>query len=356
MPKKRNPENKGFPPRWRVLHGAIYYNVPKGLESKWDGKKLFRLGSNPSEAYRTWADKVELPKSRKKIGELIDRYLVEIVPQKAPATQRENKRYAEKLRPVFGDMYAEDFTPQDSYAYVDKRSAKRAAKLEMAFLSHVFTKAVRWGDLDSHPTKGEVRFDDVKEKESPKDRYVEDWELDEFHSLEPGRVGNDATLMLQAYAWIVEITGMSKGDILRIREKADCLEDGIHIGRHKTIERTGKITVYTWTQELRDAVTFAKSVRPVDISPWLFCNKRGKCYFNEEKGTASGFDSMWHRYMDRLIKETNLKERFTPHDIRAKAASDAVDDEHARKLMSHSNVAITRRVYRRKPEKVSPLK
>ena len=57
----------------------------------------------------------------------------------------------------------------------------------------------------------------------------------------------------------------------------------------------------------------------VDIGPWLFCNKFGKSYIDEETGEASGWDSIWGRFMDRLLAETKVKERFTEHDLRAKA-------------------------------------
>jgi integrase len=60
--------------------------------------------------------------------------------------------------------------------------------------------------------------------------------------------------------------------------------------------------------------------------------------------------------MDRVLDETKVKERFTEHDIRAKAASDAETLEHAQKLLAHADSKITDRVYRRKPEKVRPLR
>jgi|SRR6185369_2202760 len=350
MPKPRKPENKGFPERWSKRHGAIYYSVPRGMEYKWDGKQLFRLGKTASEAYKAWAERLEGVENAQTIGKLLDRYKHEIIPTKAPKTQGEQIRQIKKLRIVFGHMYLDEITPQDIYKYVDKRNAKVSAKREIAILKHAFTKAVRWGYIKEHPFKGEVRFDEESEIETPRDRYVEDWEMDELHLLKPKRDGNDATLMLQAYAWLKEVTGMAKGDLLRIRPKEDFRDDGIHITRHKTKKKTNKKTVYAWTAERRAAADYALSVRPVDISPWLFCSKRGQSYINEEKGTCSGFDSIWQRFMGRLLAETKITRRFTEHDIRAKASSDAPDDECARKMMSHATTAITRRVYRRKPE------
>jgi integrase len=59
--------------------------------------------------------------------------------------------------------------------------------------------------------------------------------------------------------------------------------------------------------------------------------------------------------MDRVLTETQVKERFTEHDLRAKCASDAATLEHARALLSHADARTTEAVYRRKPEQVKPL-
>jgi hypothetical protein len=87
----------------------------------------------------------------------------------------------------------------------------------------------------------------------------------------------------------------------------------------------------------------ALAVRPA-LSPFLFCNRRGESYFNEEAGTCNGWDSMWQRFMDRVLAETNVKQRFTEHDPRAKVASDAASLEKARALLQHADARTTARV------------
>ena len=64
---------------------------------------------------------------------------------------------------------------------------------------------------------------------------------------------------------------------------------------------------------------------------------------------------MWQRFMDRVIEETKVENRFTEHDLRAKCASDATSLEHARALHSHTDARTTDANYRRKPEVVKPL-
>jgi integrase len=137
---------------------------------------------------------------------------------------------------------------------------------------------------------------------------------------------------------------------------SDLKEDGIHVTPRKTANTTGKSIIITWTDELRAAVASAKAARPVKLTAHLFCNRDGRCYFDEETGRAGGWESMWRGFTERVLAETEVKERFTEHDIRAKCGSDAASLEHAQQLLSHANSAITNRVYRRKPERVSPLR
>jgi hypothetical protein len=72
--------------------------------------------------------------------------------------------------------------------------------------------------------------------------------------------------------------------------------------------------------------------------------KRGECYFDETKETASGRDSMWQRFMERILAETKVEHRFTEHDLRAKCASDAQTLEHARSLLTHADNRLTDQV------------
>jgi integrase len=65
---------------------------------------------------------------------------------------------------------------------------------------------------------------------------------------------------------------------------------------------------------------------------------------------------MWQRFMDRVLAETKVKDRFTEHDLRAKCGSDATTLAHAQQLLAHTDSATTQRIYRRKPERVKPLR
>lgn len=350
-PRKRNKENVGLPKRWRFLHGAYYYEVPKGLEEFWDGKRLFRLGRTLHGAYKTWADKLQdKPSNIATVETLLDRYLLQVVPGKSPRTQQENARAIKRLRDVFGSMPLSAIEPKHIYTYVEKREARISAHREVEVLSHAFTKAVEWGVINHHPFKGEVRL----ESESSRDRYVEDWEVIEALSLDSRRK-RGSVIAVQAYIRVKLLTALRRSDLLTLKV-SDLRDDGIHVQPHKTAKTTRKRMIIQWSEQLHKAINAALAARPVDISPLVFCTRTGASYANAETGLASGWDSMWQRFMARVLTETKVTERFTEHDLRAKCASDAESLEHARQLLAHADAGLTARVYRRKPELVKPGK
>jgi len=353
MPRKRTrAENRGLPARWRYRHGAYYFDVPKDLRHLWDGKREYRLGASLPEAYRVWATRLELHADVRTIGQLLERYGMEVLPTKAPKTQADNARALARLKAVFGEMRVRDFRPIHAYQYRDKRGKKSptAANRELEVLSHAFTKAIEWGYRENHPMiEGKFR----KLPTPPRTRYVEDWEIVEALSLEPRRK-RGSLHTVRAYIKLKLLTGLRRGDLLRLRI-ADLKQDGIHVQPHKTASTTGKRLIVEWTDALRQAVEEAKAARAVNIAPWLFCTKRGDSYVKGD-GSATSWDSMWQRFMDRVLTETKVKERFTEHDLRAKCASDAETLEHAQQLLAHADSATTNRIYRRKPERVKPLR
>lgn len=362
MPRKRSTEHKGLPLRWRFKNGAYYYQVPPGLEAMWDNKKLFRLGSKLDEAYKVWADRAEVKQEAKTIGDLLDRYALEVIPSKAAASQGSNQNQLKMLRKVFGDQPLTPFTPQLIYQYVDKRKVKKkdpitkritggeiAAHREIELLSHAYTKAVQWGYIDRHPFKFEVRL----EGEPSRNRYVEDWEVIEMLSLEPRRKAG-SVLMIQSYIRLKLLTGLAQGDLLRL-QTSQIQDDGIHYIRHKT-KKTSNHKIYAWSESLKAAVDNALISRSNKNSSFLFCNRYGNGYINEESGRAPGWKSMWQRFCSRVIEETDITEKFTEHDLRAKVGSDAESLEHAQALLSHADSKTTKKIYRRKAEIVKPMR
>jgi len=362
MARKRKPENAGLPARWTKSHGAYYYCVPKGLESLWDNKRMFRLGKSLPDAYREWSKRIDANDASNNIGQLLDAYLIKIVPDKAVVSHATNASFVRQLKAVFGAMPIGALKPKHVYQYIERRRVKvkdevtgkergglTVAQREVEVLSHAYTQAVMWGWIDKHPFKGELEIKGNK----PRTRYVEDWEVDECMKLGSQRK-KGSIMAIQAYIQLKIITAMDRGDILRIT-MSDIQDDGLHNARHKVANSTQKRTIYTWTPELRAAVDLAKAARPA-LSPFLFCTRKGTGYYNETNGRADGWKNMWARFMDRLLAETKVTERFTEHDLRAKAGSDADNLEHAQALLAHASPATTKRIYRRKAEVVEPVK
>lgn len=362
MVRKRNAENRGLPARWRFTMGAYYYSVPIGMESAWDGKKLFRLGKTLPESYREWTRRLESTADVRTIGQLLDRYALEVVPKKDVSSHQTQQIQIKQLHEIFGEMPLSALKPRHVYQYIEKRKVKytddkgrkrggmTAAERETEILSHAFTKAVEWGYIDKHPFKGEVR---IEGGSKPRTRYVEDWEIRECAKVATPRK-KGSVLAINAYIQLKIITGMDRGDLLRLK-MSDLKEDGIHNVRGKTDSTTGKGTIYTWTPDLREAVDLAIATRPV-LSPFLFCTRKGTGYYNEATGRADGWKNMWARFMDKLLEQTAVKVRFTEHDLRAKAGSDAETLDQAQALLAHADPATTERIYRRKKVKVAPLK
>jgi integrase len=356
MPRARNNENRGYPKSWRLRYDSYYYRVPKGQEHLWDFKKEFHLGRSLSEAAAEWAKRVHRIEYDSSVDALLTRYKADAIPHKAAATRRGDMQALINLRKVFGAMRPRDVIPRHIYKYVDTRVGKNGEKsratglYEIRVFKHVFTKAVEWGIVDRHPLKGDVRLRGIRAR----DRYVEDWEIAQALGLKPER-NSGSVLMIQAYIRLKLLIGIRRGDMLRLR-MSDLTEAGIMVRPHKTINTKRTARIFEWTSELKEVVEKAKAARPIDFSPWLFCTRNGKGYFNEDNGQATGWDSMWQRFMTRLLKETEIKERFTEHDLRGKVGSDEVSIERATDLLGHASKEITKRHYRRKPEVIKPVR
>ncbi len=358
MARKRNKENAGLPKRWRYTRNAYYYQVPVGEESSWDFKKTFRLGKTSTEAYVVWAERQVYMDKAKTVAELLDRYALEVVPQKKVSTQLREVHHVRKLREVFGHMPLKSLKPQHIYQYNDKRSQKitredgkvtggaTTARHEIAVLKHAYTKAVEWGYIDRHPFKGEVRL----KGSTPRTRYVEHWEVRECLGLSNKRSKGSVSLV-QAYIRLKLILPLRKGDLLKIKE-VDLKEDGIHV----QISKTGVSKIFAWTPDLKRAVDAVKAARGVHISPYLFCTTKGRSYIDEKTGKVEGWDSMWQRFMKRVLSETQVNESFTEHDLRAKSASDAESTHAASILLAHKDSKVTADHYRRKVEVIIPAK
>ncbi|MEM9388403.1 MAG: hypothetical protein AAGA68_25370 [Pseudomonadota bacterium] len=149
MGRKRT-KDRHLPQRMYQRRGTYYYVVP-------GSEKWVRLSRRYAEltAAKYEGDTVAL---------LIDRYMVEVAPDKAERTYEDNIRQASNLRKVFGEMRVGSVTQQHLYGYQSERakSSRTQANRELALFRHMIKRAIRWGIIapGSDPF---IRFEMLKE-------------------------------------------------------------------------------------------------------------------------------------------------------------------------------------------------
>lgn len=281
-------------------NGKWRFKTPAHLRNYVPGRKTWiTLDSDKREALKKYAELVGNLSAETGMSKLFNRYAAEVIPSKAPRTQKDNTKELKKLRSVFGEMHPSELSTMHCQQYLDVRgrSSKTQANHEIALLSHIFRKAMQWGVVDRNPVKGVE-----KHKAIARDRYVEDWELDEFLSV--------STPFILAWVEVKLMTGLRQGDMLAMPLNA-LRDDGIHFKSRKT----GRKGFIPWTPELKAAVNALKACNQKQ-GLTVVCDRSGKPM------SDSAFQNRWRAVMIRALESTDLAERFTEHDLRAKHATD----------------------------------
>lgn len=294
---------RDLPERVYYHHGAYYYVHPN---KKWE-----KLDADYAKAMSRWAELLESPTQCTTVSDLLDRYLLEVVPTKAERTQADNRTEVRYLRSFFGDMEITQVEARHVASYISERKAKTRANREIALLSHAFNKARLWGLATTNPCS----VPGIRNSEKARDRYVTDEEIENFKK--------EAPQWLKDYVDLKLLLGLRKQDMLKIRR-----ED---IRGHVfavTVSKTGKrlqIVISSEVQEILD--------RLPKSSPTLFATKWGMPY------SLKGFNSTWQRTMASYV--SNGGERFHEHDLRGKTATDIGDAQAAKALLGHKQIAMT---------------
>jgi len=301
-----------------LKHGAYYY---VSRENKW-----IRLSNDKALAFVKWAEiEGETPRASGSekpttgsMAALIGKYMIEVSPKKAKATYQGNLAEAKNLKDVFGNMLVLEVRPTHIAKYLDIRGIKAPirANREVSLLSHMFSYAMRWGQVDRNPCLGVA-----KHPEKGRDRYITD---QEFEAVK--KISSDLIKVVMDFAYI---TTLRKGDILKLRLD-QITDEGIWI----TQSKTGSKQLYEWTKGLDGVVARAKQLNRSIRGLHLFCTRKGQPY------SDSGFKAMWQRVQVKWALSGG--ERFTFHDIRAKALTDAKRmGMDAQSLAGHATSAMT---------------
>ena len=322
MGRKRK-HDKHLPRRMYLRRGSYYLVKTSGT---W-----INLGQDFASAMAKYGELVGNHRHCITLGDVIERYRIDVLPHKASKTQKEQGRQLDRLANVFGELRPDDITPQYIYRYMDSRlKTPTAARHEVSLLGHVFNKAIRWGAAKENPVQLIA-----KPRSKPRDRYVTD---DEYLA-----VYNLASPRLQIAMDLALLTGLRRGDLLSLT-RDQLTEDGILVETGKT----GKTLLIEYTPALQDVLDRAKKLSPQVPGKYIIRTQSGTAY------SPSGFAANWKRLMKKAVK-TGI-ESFTFHDLRAKSASDTVDVNEASARLGHTSMATTQRIYMRVPIKVKPLR
>jgi integrase len=302
--------------------------------------KAIPLGKDLDKARLKWAEleAKEIPLDLRTMTGIFDRYIRDIVPKKAPRTQRDNLAEIKQLRQLFDNAPIDSITPATIAGYRDARTAKVRANREIATLSHIFNMAREWGlTSKENPCMG-VR----KNKETPRDYYANDvvWEA----------VYKKAAQELKDAMDLAYLTGQRPADVLVMRK--DDIEGGYLMVQQNKTHKKLRIQMTASGSENSLGMLIAKiAERNVQhVSSYLIVSARGK------RMTAKMLRDRWDTAREKAKKEaietgdTLLAGRiscFQFRDIRPKAASEITDIGEASLLLGHTKGDITERVYRR---------
>lgn len=325
---------------------TVNVNLPKGIyltkgtyyfinhEKKW-----VKLGNSLCEAMLEYYKLLPEKQKISTLRDLFDRYMVEISPKKSAASYHSDLTAMRQLRPVMGDMQPNDLTPQDVYKYIDYRSRTAPVRVnrEIALLSHIYTKGIRWGAATLNPCR-----DVERNKEKARTRYITDNELSSFKTVLP--------LWLQLYVELKYLTALRQSDLLTLRFDM-VTEHGLLVQPNKTVNSSKASILIEWSQELSNVINSLKLLSNRHFEQqYLFVGRAGKPY------TPGGFRSFWQKYMKKAINDKLIEKSFQERDIRAKTASDIGLLSDARLLLAHESDKTTAKFYTRLPKKVKPLK
>lgn len=264
------------------------------------------------------------------VNDILDRFESEYIPNELSArTQRDYKRHVRDLRRWFGERIADEMKPRDFAQFMNVRTGRIQRNKQLAVLSCAFAQAVGvWYMCDRNPCR------DVKRHRSrPRDREVTDDEFDRFINWVPPKMRLAMRLSV--------LTGQRQGDILSLRwDQVDREQGKIRFRQAKT----GKRLAVRISPAVEAVLSQCETMAPSGL--FVIRRRDGQRY------TSDGFRAIWQRAQRRWAAAGN--ERFTYHDLRARAAAKCKSVEEAMLLLGHQNISMTRRVYDRSERTVEP--
>lgn len=256
--------------------------------------------------------------TQNELEQTFDRYEREVLPKKAIKTQRDQAMQLATLRKAFKSFARlSQIKPIHIAQYLDARDGPTMANREIALLSHVFKKAIRWGKVATNPCTGVER-----NPERPRRHYAQDadfwraWECSD----------QELRLLLE----LLYLSGQRPSDVLKVRE-SDIRDDGIYFRQSKT----KKEIVIEWSPWLREVVQAARGLHPVR-SLWLLADTQGQRFT---------YSAMAQRFRKVMVSFGGTPFRMG-QDVRRKSGTDHPTGDH----LGHADKRVRDRVYRVAPE------
>lgn len=324
--------NRQDPPRFKRGRKQFYYD--HGIIN---GKRTYEpLGADEPLALKMWAEIAGAPAATRgtTFGDAAKRYERDVLPTIDIRTRKDYALQLPRLVKVFGRMALETITTQHVLQFIDRRSqkvekdgkitgGKHAAAREVALFSTVFNHARAWGYTSaSNPRQG-IRLPKAK-----RDTYVTDAQYRAIY--------DKADEILRDAMDLAYCVGQRPGDTLRIM-RTDIRDDELWLTPSKTRNSSRKKLRIAIEGEL-ELVLERITSRPRKITSLRL--------FQRDDGSAITLQALERRWVD-----ARQAAGIEPHlaqfrDLRAKAATDLDNKEHAQRLLGHTTV-VTTEVYTR---------
>jgi integrase len=266
------------------------------------------------------------------VNAILTKYEQESLPRLAPRTQKDYARHLRVLRREFGERVVDELRPKDFGPFLNVTEGPVQRVRQLAVLSAAFSEAVsRWYMIERN-----VLRDVKRPRFKPRDRLISDEEFAAIKALAPKRV--------QCAMMLALLTGQRQGDVIRFKW-TDIRDGALHVHQQKT----GKRLAIELNPELKKALGQSWQLKGSGSTggKYVLPTRTGKPY------TSEGFRSCWQRVHRQWLASGGEIAHF--HDIRALAATRCATPEIAMRLLGHTTLAMTMRVYRRGIERVKAL-
>ncbi|MCW2485762.1 tyrosine-type recombinase/integrase [Candidatus Symbiopectobacterium sp. NZEC127] len=326
MPRARkNKDDTWMPPRVYIGRSAYEYH-PKGGGNI----RLCDKTCTQAQVWTAWEALINDRPDDSLLSGLVERFFksgdfVEL----AIETQKDYRKYSQKILAVFGQMPSDSIKPEHVRRYMDKRGTKSRtqANREKAFMSRVYRWAYERGLVKGNPTKGVRQY-----KETSRERYITDDEYQALYSIAPDVV---RVAMELAYLCCAR-----QNDVLDMK-KSQLVPDGILIKQSKT----SVAQIKGWSPRLQAAIGISESLpnTPGMSSLYIIHQPSGSKY------SRDGFNSRWRKAKQEAKERfPTLSFDFTFHDLKAKGISDLKGNLYEKQAISgHKNVEQTARYDRK---------